>query len=81
MSNRPLLITASAGLIVATVCLALAAALDSAVLAVAGAAVVFAVLVAKESWMRSGEARRWLVTIGGLALVVAAAFLFQTLTG
>lgn len=81
MSNRRFLLTSLVGLVVAAAFLALAAALDNTGLAVAGAVLVFVVLVAKEAWTWAGDGRLWLRSIAGLGLVVAAAFAFQTLTG
>lgn len=60
---------------------ALAAILDSSVLAVGGAVFVIAVLIAREGWLWAGEERQWLITMAALAGIVAVAFAVQRLTG
>lgn len=81
VSGRAFLLTAVVGLVLGAMCLALAAILNSSVLAVGGAAFVIAVLVAREGWLWAGEGRRWLITTAALAGVVVAAFAVQRLTG
>jgi hypothetical protein len=81
VSGRAFLLTALVGLALAVVCLALSAVLDSAVFAVGGAIFVIAVLTAREGWLWAGEGRQWVITMAGLAGVVAAAFVVQRLAG
>jgi hypothetical protein len=54
--------------------LVLAAVLDSALLAVAGALCVLAVGVAREGWLWRGDLRGWLMTMGGLAALILVAY-------
>ncbi len=79
MTGSRFLALATGGLALACVCLALAAPLDAPALAVAGAAIVFAVLVARELWLWHGRRRGLVLVTGALALVTLVAFTVQRL--
>ena len=81
MTTSRFLLVGGLGLACAAACLALAAVLDSAALAVAGTVLVAGVLAARARWMSSGRSGQWLLTVGLLLAVVVVAFLAQKLTG
>lgn len=77
VSGRAFLVIALVGSLLAGLCLALAATVDSTLLAVAGALFVVAVGVAREGWLWQGDLRGWLRMMAGLALVVVIAYGFS----
>jgi hypothetical protein len=79
VSGRAFAVVAALGLALAALCLGLAGMLDSTLLAVAGVMFVVAVLVAREGWLWRGDLRGWLTMMGGLVLVVIAAYAVSAL--
>lgn len=80
MSGRAFTLVAVVGLVLGAMCLALAAVVDSAILAVAGTLFVAVVLIAREGWLWRGNLRGWLTTIGALAALVVAAYVVSVST-
>lgn len=77
MSGRTFAIVAVLGLLLAAICLALASALGSPLLAVVGAVFVAVVLAAREDWLWRGNVRGWVATMGALAALAVAAYLIS----
>lgn len=74
MTGRAFFALAVVRLLLAALCLALAAVFNSGVLAVAGAVFALCVLVAREGWFWRGDLRGWLTVMGALAAAVFVAF-------
>lgn len=79
MTTRPFLLVALVGLSGGGLCLALAAALDNAALAVIGTTFVVSVVVARTAWIWRGARRQWLLFTGGLAGIILVAFVSEKL--